>query len=470
MIRSLCLQAAALFIAFSRCALLPAADELRAIDIGSRLELFVDHHLLDRLDGARVVMHRPQPQPPAHSPLRGSYATVIRDGDLFRAWYRDTIPGYEGVRGDGHPGEITAYAESRDGHEWIFPDLGLFEINGSRDNNAVLAGRPPFSHNFSPFLDARPGVAAEQRFKALAGARQDVMDRCTPAGERRTGGLYAFVSPDGIRWTLLQPEPVITDGRFDSQNVAFWSEAEAAYVCYFRTLTDDKRRAISRATSRDFITWTPAEALNANLPGEHLYTSQTHPYFRAPHLYLALPTRFVPARGNSTDILLMASRGGAPFVRLFHEAFIRPGLDPERWGNRANYAALNVVPTGPAEMSVYHTHSGIRHTLRTDGFTSLNAPHDGGEAVTKPLVFSGNRLVLNLATSASGSVRVELQTPAGEPITGFGLADSEENIGDEIERTARWKQGDDVSRLAGQPVRLRFVLQDADLFSFRFAE
>ena len=110
-------------------------------------------------------------------------------------------------------------------------------------------------------------------------------------------------------------------------------------------------------------------------------------YFRAPHIYIALPTRFVPTRGNSTEILFMSSRGGAPYERLFKEAFIRPGLAPERWGNRANYAALNVVPTSFGEMSIYHAGSGHRYILRTDGFVSVNAPFEGGEMITKPLRF-----------------------------------------------------------------------------------
>lgn len=74
------------------------------------------------------------------------------------------------------------------------------------------------------------------------------------------------------------------------------------------------------------------------------------------------------------------------------------------------------------------------------------------------------------AGEAAGGIRVELQNAAGEPIPGFTLDDSVETIGNEIERRVRWKQGADVGALAGQPVRLRFVMQDADLFALRFAE
>jgi hypothetical protein len=99
---------------------------------------------------------------------------------------------------------------------------------------------------------------------------------------------------------------------------------------------------------------------------------------------------------------------------------------------------------------------------------SLNAPLNGGEAVTKPIRFAGGELVLNLSTSAAGSVRVEIQDAAGKPLEGYSLADCPEVFGDKLERVVRWKAGPDVSSLAGQAVRLRFVLQDADLFSFRF--
>lgn len=201
--------------------------------------------------------------------------------------------------------------------------------------------------------------------------------------------------PRGLREAAPSPSqcgaPVVRrsidypDFAFDSQNVAFWSEAEACYVCLFRTwkCSHGQLRAIHKTTSPDFVDWTEPVATDANLPGEHLYTSQTHPYFRAPHLYVALPTRFQPERGDSTDILFMAMRAGSDrYERLFAEAFIRPGLDPASWGNRSNYAARGVVPTGPAEMSLYHC-NGLRYTLRTDGFISLRAGYAAGTMIDR---------------------------------------------------------------------------------------
>jgi len=37
------------------------------------------------------------------------------------------------------------------------------------------------------------------------------------------------------------------------------------------------------------------------IPSQHLYTNQTHPYYRAPHLYIALPGRFQAGRGILTE-------------------------------------------------------------------------------------------------------------------------------------------------------------------------
>ena len=110
-----------------------------------------------------------------------------------------------------------------------------------------------------------------------------------------------------------------------------------------------------------------------------------------------------------------------------------------------------------------------RYTLRLDGFVSARANRQGGELLTRPLVFQGRQLELNFATSAAGSIRVEIQNEAGKPLEGFALAECSEIFGDTLDRVIAWKRGTDLSRLAGKPVRLRFELKDADLYAFRFA-
>jgi hypothetical protein len=182
--------------------------------------------------------------------------------------------------------------------------------------------------------------------------------------------------------------------------------------------------------------------------------------------------------------VLIASRDGQTF-RRWDEAFLRPGPEAEgRWIYGDNYQSYGLFETKahmaglPNEISLHFNegswrdemHRLRRYTIRLDGFVSLHAPLSGGNLTTKPLKFVGRNLLLNYATSAAGSLRVELQDSDGKPFSGFSLADADELFGDSIDQKAAWKNSTDVSRLAGQVVRLHFVLRDGDLFSFQFTD
>jgi len=65
-------------------------------------------------------------------------------------------------------------------------------------------------------------------------------------------------------------------------------------------------------------------------------------------------------------------------------------------------------------------------------------------------------------------MRVELRDAAGAPLEGFRLDACRELVGDAIEQPVRWAGDPDLHAWAGRPVRLRFVMREADLFSFRF--
>jgi len=88
--------------------------------------------------------------------------------------------------------------------------------------------------------------------------------------------------------------------------------------------------------------------------------------------------------------------------------------------------------------------------------------------VTKPLSFEGKQLVINYSTSAAGSIRTKLQDSDGRAIGGLGVAESVELFGEEMEEVVTLKNGGDLGRTGGKPVRVRLVMSDADLFSFRF--
>jgi len=118
----------------------------------------------------------------------------------------------------------------------------------------------------------------------------------------------------------------------------------------------------------------------------------------------------------------------------------------------------------------YRTESvGIRRgVLREDGLVSVHAKYKEGEVLTHPLVFAGDQLVINFSTSAAGSVRVEIQNSNGKAIEGYDLNSCDEIYGDELSRAVRWKGKSDILKQSGEPIRLRIVLRDADLFSFQF--
>lgn len=458
------------------------------VAIGGRRELFVDRTLVDAVRGVEFRLGTVVDAGPVlhfDRPWEGrfcGYTTVIQESGLYRLYYR----GVPTAGNDGNDAESTCYAESLDGKTWKRPALNLFEVHGQRSNNVVLAHSAPYSHNFSPMLDQRPGVDPAQRYKALAGVHRT--------------GLMAFVSADGVRWKKLREQPVLPPPSafsLDSQNISFWSEAENQYVLYFRTwkkIGGTNYRWVSRATSDDFLKWsTPVEISYGDAPPEHLYTNQTAPYFRAPHIYAGICARFMPGRQivsetqaaqlqvdpkyfkDCSDAVLVTSRGGATCTRTFMEAFLRPGVGLENWVSRSNYPALNLVQTSPSTMSFYvnrnygqPTANLQRYELRLDGLASIRAGYQGGELVTKPLQFSGSRLELNFSTSAAGGIRIELLNGAGQQLPGYSLAEAPELIGDEIGRNYSWKAGESVAALQGQPVRLRFVLKDADVYAFQF--
>lgn len=477
------------------------------IALGNRLELMVDRFLVERMDKVRfapaqprereIVFRYDQPWEEANGMV-----SVLKDGNTYRMYYRGGRPGTL-----HKPVELTCYAESRDGIHWKRPVLGLHEFEGSRLNNIIMPPGDPrrIAHNFAPFLDDRPGIPADQRYKAVGGRNPDFGGAAegTSTLPRDKGGLYRFVSADGIHWRQFSDEPLFNGYALDTLNVLEWIPAEQVYAIYLRTWTeggtpDHPRfggiRTISRSVSQDFVHWSkPVPMTFGDTPAENLYTNGTHPYFRAPHILIALPFRFLPGRQilsedelkafgvrksqwvGMSDTVFMTSRGGTRYDRTIMESYIRPGLDRRNWHARNNKAAKGVVQTGDDEMSLYViTHNTLlssrvtRYTLPLDRFVSINADYAGGSFGTKAVTFAGDRLVINYSTSAAGNIRVEIQDDAGRPLPEFSAADCDEIVGDEIERTVTWHGSASLGTLAGQPIRLRFTMKDADIYAIRF--
>ena len=197
----------------------------------------------------------------------------------------------------------------------------------------------------------------------------------------------------------------------------------------------------------------------------------------------AIRAKGSPREGTAvTDGMFMVGRDRLGFA-VWPESFLRPGLRTrDSWFYGDTYQNWGLVETpsdiadAPPELSLYVTERTLqeggaalrRYTLRLDGFVSLYAPLAGGELITRPVTFAGSQLSLNLSTSAAGTVRVEIQDVSGQPLPGFSLADCEPLYGDALEQIVVWKNRPSLEPLAGRPVRLRFEVRDADLYSYHF--
>jgi len=513
------------------------------VTIGNRRELFVDDFLVERLVG-RAVLQMKHPVPAevvleTSEPWEGNgtnYVTVFQEAGKYRMYYRGTHYSY--LKGKDRPNhrDVYCYAESADGIHWTKPQLGLFDWDGSKKNNIVIDGTG--RHAFAPFRDSNPTCAPDAIYKAIGWSGPEK-------------GLYAFKSADGVRWSLMSPDPVITEGAFDSLNLAFWDATKGEYRSYHRDFRNDgatdlilsgidRGRDIKTSHSSDFVHWAKPEFLSytanvelgrpqaagaqGKLPEGYpagrvseLYTNQIMPYYRAPHLLLGFPTRYTDrgwtesakllprpdyrvVRATSpedkrpegsrregtavTDGMFMTSRDRSHFS-IWPESFLRPGLRThDTWFYGDMYQNWGMVETrsaiqdAPPEISIYVTERTLqetgaairRYTLRIDGFASLHAPLVGGELVTKPVIFGGDKLAVNFSTSAVGSVRIKLQDAEGRPLPGFSLEECHEIYGDDLERTVGWQKLPSLASLAGRPVRLRFALKAADLYSFQFVK
>ena len=353
---------------------------MNPIDIASQLELFVDDYLVEQFVGdAALHLHKPHGREivlTSDKPWEESWAyfAVFLEGDTFRMYYR----GHHHGTGPEPRGEPTCYAESKDGIHWTKPNLGLFEYEGSAENNIVLGGdgrkfpatekwqgRLGFETDLGwrgdvvPFKDTNPKAEADGLYKALVrGCRgpHQVLEG------QSDYGMYPFKSPDGIHWTLMTDKPVITKGRFDSQNLAFWDAAHGRYVAFSRDYrygtaekplsnapTDEEYeewveslgearkntehvvqgalggvRDVRMSTSEDFVHWT--DPVWVTYPGDidrELYTNAVIPYERAPHILIAFPTEMVSTFSRDAaevQPLFMSSRDGGRTFKRWAEA------------------------------------------------------------------------------------------------------------------------------------------------------
>ncbi len=170
----------------------------------------------------------------------------------------------------------------------------------------------------------------------------------------------------------------------------------------------------------------------------------------------------------------MTSRGGHDYERYFPEAYIKPGPDPQDWVGRNNMITQGLVQINARTLGFYRCHHYASenchlrlHTLRTDGFARLRAGSKKGKVLTKTFFAEGQQLCLNFATSAVGTIRIEVLDAESKPIEGFSGRAAPKLFGDSVHHPVKWSKDRTWAELNGRPIRLRFTLQEADLYALQ---
>ncbi|MBR4959944.1 MAG: hypothetical protein IKY52_03505 [Clostridia bacterium] len=470
--------------------------EMQVINIESRREVFWDDYLIDT--EMTTAVHRLIPPvereccfvfDQEEENFSVSYPNIIQDEYGYRMYYLSFNPNA------GGNGKIRMRViESADGIHWTRPMLNLFPAEGTGSSNVVVDDMDDSS--LCVFLDTNPVCPPEEKYKALSLV---FLDR---AADRRS--LWSYTSPDGYHF---QKNRMVTDqGRFDTLNATFYSHVDGLYHMFCRNLHSDGAGGIVRdvrmMTSPDFVNWSaPVQLEYDDGMDFQIYTNNIMQYPRAPHMYVGMPSRYVERKawtknddqfGSAevkkraakdieprcalavTDMMFICSRDGQHFHR-YQDAYMTPGLETEdNWIYGDCFSSYPLTDTGSTysffmnknEMTGNCPNYLYRYELRKDGFACMTAECGEKLLVTKPFCFTGSTLHLNVATSAFGSVYVEVLDAEGNCLSGKSM----EVYGDSLDRIVYFEDESDFSAYAGRPVRLRFRMTEAKLYSMYFDE
>jgi len=463
-------------------------------------QLFLDDFLLGDVNALTRVTHSPRkyegnPVVRADLPTDG-VAIQLRDApvwdereQVWKLWYMRFGDDGNGAGGSG-------YARSKDGLVWEKPMLGLVESRGNRQNNLILVQGEPAAFTQHVILD--PEAPPERRYKGLIGPR----------------GRQPIVSADGFTFTRL-PVPAIPSQDESHLN---WDPVTRQYLLTVKH-AGPFGRSVYLALSPDFERWTKPELIyhadsqdqvlgaaylsevqsnprlwrpTINQPDEYNVEIYNMAVFRYEGLYIGLPNyfessgRIPPPRGNQDGInspKLACSRDLRSWTRIGDRAHFIPISEqgPGVLDTGQIMASSHPIRRGD-ELWFYYSGIDVRHRpnmarvideyrgaiylakLRVDGFVSLRAAEKPGYVDTRPVLVEGRRLFVN--ATAKGALRVEVTRPDGRAVLpGWSAGQCVPVTGDHRRAEVVWPDRD-LAELKGQRVRLRFHLQDADLYSF----
>jgi hypothetical protein len=472
-----------------------------AINLNGK-QLFIDDYIVEELSGVEKVLNQPVKHP--RNPLLGTdqpweqgqeitYANVMHDQEkgLFKMWYGSWLV-------DAKPSQMTiGYATSPDGITWTKP-----LINEKNRTNVVLT--PDVIGFQAPGIFKDPiKTDPQRRFKMLFLA--------APDGTSKTWSTNAAYSPDGIHWTADPGNPLIPFS--DVQPCPFWDANRNRYVAILRWGPPNSR-LITRIESEDFVHWSPKVRIFTRTKMDAPYSTVHYGMRVMPYegVYIGVLTAYhgetiqpIPpekeAWMNKVNAQLAFSRNGVTWSRVGGQGAIPAArLNDERdWKAAADQAVF--IPYGEHktdwdwggfyashpplvvddEIRFYYGGAARRHwssyhgdtderngiglaTLRLDGFVSINAEEEG-TLTTKTLVFIGDTLEVN-ANAKGGSIVVEVLDANGKVIEGFSKKDSIPITTDSVRHVLKWKGKRDCHLIQAMPIKLRFYLEKAKLYSF----
>ncbi|MCR6722130.1 MAG: hypothetical protein NVV59_17995 [Chitinophagaceae bacterium] len=182
-----------------------------------------------------------------------------------------------------------------------------------------------------------------------------------------------------------------------------------------------------------------------------------------------------------TELKLGFSRDGFHWHRPERTPFIAPTQKEGDW-DRAYLHGTNGVflVMGDSLWFPYTGYAGVAPdgskgmytgasigmaTLRRDGFASMETSGKKGVLLTKPVVFSGSQLFVNI-DNPKGELKVEVLDESGKKIKGFGTAECVPVSTNSTIHKITWKGKESLAELAGKNVRFRFHLSNGKLYSF----
>ena len=459
------------------------SSQAAGVEIGHRKQLFIDDHVVESTQGVtrrlnRLERHPGNPVLVGDRPWErwmispnGRAALFDRETGEFKMWYMASHPE------EGAPGGFrykVGYAVSMDGISWSKPNLGQVDWEGSRENNLI-----PWGVNWmrranviKDLRDPDPG----RRFKMTY---VDVFD-----GEPAITKGY---SADGVHWRLNgDGKPWFR--RPHNGNLMGWDPRIQRYVFYVRMRA--AQNTVGRAVSPDFVTWSEPTKVMAPGPAEPDLHFKGLAAFLYEDLYLGW--LWVFERGTKEFVAaaaeLAVSRDGIHWRRPFPGSFVLERGEDPAWDSRLSIPVAPVVHDQQIWCYYWgenmpYTMDAIRKvkdgwvrdgrriqratglaTLRLDGFVALSAKGDGS-VTTKLLETPGGRLTIN--AQVRGELRAEVLDENGKVMPGYGFQQCSPIRGDSLRHDVTWGSGADLVPRRKAGLRIRFHLQDTDLYAFR---